>query len=203
MKYLPPVTILLWIAIVLSYIFVRDLFISPVVIFPTVLLLSIFLPVSFWVLQSNGKKLYSLIFIGIFFINNTILVYGFVKNYSTLNSLLEYTENKIDPDLAKLLVTGKSEKERRIISQVIFQKYGVGLPFLTHDNLFTLHTPTKTDKNIFLDNHEKSYLIVLKKQNLSNQLITTFFLLGIQISIFFILLIYLILYDRPPQPVIK
>ncbi len=203
MKYIPPVTVLLWISIALSYIFVRDILILPIIIFPTLILLSIFLPVSFWILQAKGKRLYSLIFIGIFCINSTILTYGFFSNYSTLNSLQGDTGNRIDPDLARLLVSGNSEKERSAVGHIIFQKYGVALPFMTHDDLFSLHAPTKADKDIFLDNNEKSYLIVLKRQNLSNQIITTFFLLALQVSIFLALLIYLILYDRPPQQVRK
>lgn len=203
MKYIPKITILLWLSIVISYIFVRDIFILPMIIFPTLILLSIFLAVSFWSLQAKGKRLYSLVFIGIFFINNAILAYGFFSNHSTLNSLLEYTGNRIDPDLAKLLVSGNSEKERSAVGHIIFQKYGVNLPFMTRDDLFSLHAPTKADKDIFLDNNAKSYLIVLKKQALSNQIITTFFLVGLQVTIFLALLIYLILYDTPPLQAIK
>lgn len=203
MKYVPLVTLLMWISIVMGYIFVRDIFILPMIIFPSLTLLSIFLPVSFWTLQAKGKRLYSLVFIGIFFFNNATLAYGFFSNHSTLNSLLEYTEKRIDPELAKLLVSGNSEKERSAVGQIIFQKYGVSLPFVTHDNSFALHAPTQADKGIFIDNHERSYLIVLKKQNLSNQIITIFFLLALQVTIFLILLIYLILNDRPSQPRIK
>ncbi|WP_458775554.1 hypothetical protein [Desulforhopalus sp. 52FAK] len=203
MKYLPSITVLLWISILIAYIFANGLFIQPMIIYPSLILLSIFLTVSFWTLQAEGKKLYSLVFIGIFCFNNTILAYAFVQNHSTLNSLLEHTGNKIDPDFAKLLVSGKSEKERSAVGHIVFQKYGVALPFMTHDGLFSLHTPTKADKRIFMRNNEKSYLLTLKKQNLSNQIITTFFLLSIQVMIFSFLLIYLILNDRPPQPVIK
>lgn len=203
MKYIPSITIFLWISIVLGFIFARDIFILPMVIFSTLTLLSIFLPVSFWTLQANGRRLYSLVFIGIFFFNNAILVYGFFNNHSALNSLLEYTEKKIDPEVAKLLSSGKTEKERSYVGQMIFQKYGVSLPFKTHDDSFGLHAPTKTDKDIFIKNHEKSYLVVLKKQNLSNQIVTTFFLLSLQVTIFLTLLIYLILNDRPPLPVIN
>ena len=197
MKYMPPVTVLLWISMVMSYVFVRDLFISPMILFPTLTLLSILLPVSFWTLQAKGKRLYALVFIGIFCINNTILVYGFINNYSTLNSLLEHAGSKIDPDLAKLLVSGNNEKERSAVGHIIFQKYGVALPFMTQENVFSRHTPTKADKHIFMGNNEKNYLMVLKKQSLSNQIITTFFLIGLQVTIFLVLLIYLILYDRP------
>lgn len=203
MKYIPTLTVLLWVSIVMGYIFFRDIFILPVIIFPTLILLSIFLPVSFWTLQAKGKRLYSIVFIGIFFFNNAILAYGYFSNYSTLNSLLEYTEKKIDPELAKQLVSGNSEKERSAVSRIIFQKHGVVLPFMTQDDLFALHAPNQADKDIYMANHEKSYLMVLKKQNLSHQIITTFFLLALQVTIFFILLIFLILYDRPPQQVIK
>jgi len=199
MKYIPAVTALLWVTIIVGYIFFRDIFILPSIMFPTVTLLSIVLPVSFWTLQAQEKRVFSLIFIGIFCINNAILTYGFVKNYSALNSLLDYTENRIDPDLAKLLISGNSEKERSAVSRIIFQKHGVALPFMTHDSLFSLHRPSRTDKDIFLDNHEKSYLTVLKKQNLSSQLITTFFLIALQVTIFLVLLTYLILFDRPLQ----
>jgi hypothetical protein len=199
MNYIPLVSLFLWISIVMGYIFVREIFILPVIIFPTLILLSIFLPVSFWTLQAKGKRFYSTVFVGIFFINNAVLAYGFFSNYATLNSLLEVTEKRIDPELAKLLVSGNSEKERSAVSRIIYQKHGVALPFMTQDDLFALHVPTQADKDIFIDNHEKSYLVVLKKQNLSNQIITTFFLLALQVTIFFTLLIFLILYDRSPQ----
>ncbi len=184
----------------MGYIFAKDIFILPIIKFPTLILLSIVLPVSFWTLQAQKQRIYAFAFIGIFIINNAILVYGLFSNYSTLESLLNSAEKKIDPELVKLLVLGESEKERSIVSRIIFQKHGVTLPFKTHDDLFALYAPTQADKDIFVDNHEKNYMHYLAKQNLSNQIVTTFFLLALQVTIFFILLIYLILYDSLPPP---
>jgi len=187
----------------MGYIFAKDIFILPIVKFPALILLSISLPVSFWTLQAKKKRLYAFAFIGIFFINNAILIYGLISNYSTLESLLNYTEKKIDPELAKLLVSGNSEKERSVVGRLIFQKHGIILPFKTHDELFALYTPTQADKDIFIDNHDRNYRIILAKQNLSNQIVTTFFLIALQVTIFFILLIYLILFDRPSQTAVR
>lgn len=203
MKYLPSITVLLWISIVMVYIYANDIFILPVIKFPSFILLSIFLPVSFWTLQTKNKPLHASVFIGIFIFNISILVFGLVTNYSTLESLLENTEKRIDPELAKLLVSGDTEKERRFVGRIIFQKHGVALPFKTNDDLYALFAPTKKDKDIFLDINEKNYLILLAKQNLSHQIVTTFFLLALHVVIFFILLIYLILYDRPPPPILQ
>ncbi len=201
MKYIPSVTALLWIVIVLGYIFARDIFLLPMIKFPALILLSILLPVCFWTLQAAGKRLYSFVFIGIFIFNNAILTYGLCSNYSNLSSFGQYSGKNIDPEFAKLLVAADSEKERRIAGRIIYQKNGVALPFLAHDNVFTLYSPTQEDKDLFMDNHEKNYLIYLAKQNLSNQIVTTFFLLALQVSIFFILLVYLVLYDKPAPPV--
>jgi hypothetical protein len=187
----------------MGYIFAKDIFILPMVKFPALILLSICLPVSFWTLQAKKKRLYACAFIGIFFINNAILVYGLISNYSTLESLLNYTEKKIDPELAKLLVSGNSEKERSVVGRLIFQKHGIILPFKTHDDLYVLYTPTQADKDLFIDNHDRNYRIILAQQNLSNQIVTTFFLITLQVTIFFILLIYLILFDRPSQTAVR
>ena len=187
----------------MGYIFAQDVFIRPMVKFPTLILLSICLPVSFWTLQAKKERLYAIAFIGIFILNNAILVYGLISNYSTLESLLNYTEKKIDPELAKLLVSGNSEKERSVVGRIIFQKHGIALPFKTQDDLFALYAPTQSDKDIFIDNHDRNYRITLAKQNLSNQIATTFFLIALQLTIFFILLIYLILFDRPFPPILQ
>ncbi|TKB27177.1 hypothetical protein FCL47_08345 [Desulfopila sp. IMCC35006] len=202
MKYIPFVTVLLWIVIVLGYIFARDIFLLPMIKFPALLLLSILLPVSFWTLQADGQRVYSFVFIGIFIFNIAILTYGLCSNYANLSSFEQYSGKKIDPEFARLLVAGNSEKERHIAGRIIYQKTGVALPFLTHDNMFTLYSPTQQDKDLFIDNHERNYLILLAKQNLSNQIVTTFFLLALQISIFFLLLVFLILYDKPTPPVL-
>jgi len=110
--------------------------------------------VSFWILQAKGKRPYSLIFIGIFRINSTISTYGFFSNYSTLYSLQGDTGNRIAHDLARLLVSG-NKKKMSAVSHIIIQKYGIALPFMTHDDLFSLHAPTKADKDILLDDNEK------------------------------------------------
>lgn len=197
MKNLPYLTILLWICTIGIYIFARDIALLPLVKFPLIIILSIFITVSFWILQKAGKRLFALLFIVFYFINIGSITYGITSNYNILLSLEDFQENCINPQMAALLIKGDDETERTIASRIIYEKHGVSLPFMTgKKDRFALHSPTKESRDRYIANHDKNYRISQYKRQVSQQTVPLFFLLILQLTIFNGLLIFLILYDR-------
>jgi hypothetical protein len=199
MKYLPITTILLWLSIVFGFLYAREFILQPIVKFPVFILLSIFLPVCFWILASNNRKIYSSVFIAIFTFNTAILAYTVLSSYSFFKSFDPYKETRIDPQVAELLITGESEEIRNVAGQVIFEKHGVSLPYKTETDHFILYAPTKTNKYKFQRNSAENARLSFLKYNTIYQIDSLLFLLILQVSIFIGLLCFLVLHDSPAR----
>ncbi len=203
MKYIPITTLLLWTSLIIGYLFAKGFVLQPIIQFPAVILLSIFLPVCFWDLVSRNRRGYAFIFLAIFICNTVLLSYVAFSTYSFLKSFDPYRATKIDPELAELLVSGKDEETRNATAQVIFEKYGISLPFLIADRNFEIYTPTQGNKHLFLKNSQKNARSFFVKYRTIYQIDSLLFLLAIHVSIFIGLLSFMILRERPSHVTLK
>ncbi len=196
MKYLPAITFGLWSILVIGYFFANEMILQPIVFFPIFIIFSIFIPISFWNLQAQNKKILPLLLIAIFFVNLSWMVYGLYNHISVLKMIDHDNEEKIDPQLASLLVIGESLEERETTSRIIYEKHGVALPFKAEGNIFNLYSPTKSDEVTFEKNQSLNFKKSFYKNNAIYQISSFFLLLAIHIGIFLALLVYLILFDK-------
>jgi len=203
MKFLPITTILLWLSIVFGFLYAREFILQPIVKFPVFILLAIFLPVCFWVLASNSRKIYASVFIAIFTFNTAILAYAVFSSYSFLKSFDPYEETRIDPQIAELLITGESEEVRNVAGQVIFEKHGVALPYMAKADHFILYAPTKANKYKFQRNSAENARLSFLKYNTIYQLDSLLFLLVLQVSIYIGLLCFLVIRDSTARLPLK
>ena len=197
MKYLPHITVGMWLLIITGYLLARDFILQPLVKFPLVLLITIFLTVSFWILYRAGSKGFSLLFIGIFLFNVWMPLYASIENNEWLKSIDQDTAKAIPSELAELLCLGDTAEERAMTAQIIFTKYGVSLPYKAEDNSFMAYTPTKADKDQYFVANEQRVQAGMAISNLKGQIEASNFLVGLQLALFLTLLNFLLLYDRP------
>jgi len=195
MKYLPVTAIVLWIFTVSGYVYARGFILLPLVKFPVFILLSIFLPVCFWTLVLNGRKIYAFVFIAIFTFNTAVLTFTAFRSYSFLNSLDPYKETRIDPQIAELLITGESTEVRNVAARIIFEKHGVSLPYTAENEQFILFSPTTANKYKYQKNSAESSRLSFLRYNMIYQIDSLLFLLLIHVSIFIGLLCFLLLYE--------
>ncbi len=196
MKYLPHCTFLIWLLVVLGYLQVPELILQPLVKFPLIILLSVFLTVSFWFLQKAGKKFFSLIFLAIFLFNIGVPMYASNRNRAILDTLSQDAGKGIEPPVAELLVHGDNAEEREMAARFIYQRYGISLPYKTADDSLAIYSPDKTEKDNFLVTHENTLQAESAIRNLTYQIEAINFLVVLQLLIFIVLLLFLILYDR-------
>ncbi len=196
MKYIPLLTIFLWCLVVALYFNLQEIFLQPAIKFPLLIVLTIFITVSFWNLQKQGRRLFSLIFIAIFLFNTGILAFGLVYNHNLLSSLKTTTSaTALDPNMARLLITGDNEEERQTAARVIFERHGIALSYKSTDNNYKLYVPTKINRDTFIDNQDLFVRQNQFKNNLAHQTIPLFFLFILQVTIFLGMLIFLIFSD--------
>jgi hypothetical protein len=196
LKYLPHCTCIIWLLVLLGYQQVPELILQPLVKFPLVILLSVFLTVSFWLLQKAGKKSFSLIFIAIFLFNIGVPMYAANRNYAILDTLNRDAGKGIDPPLAELLVHGDDVQEREMAARLIYQRHGIALPYRTADDSLAIYSPDKTEKDNFIAAHEHTLRTENAISNLTYQIEAINFLVVLQLLIYSVLLLFLILYDR-------
>jgi hypothetical protein len=196
LKYLPHCTCIIWLLVLLGYQQVPELILQPLVKFPLVILLSVFLTVSFWLLQKAGKKSFSLIFIAIFLFNIGVPMYAANRNYAILDTLNRDAGKGIDPPLAELLVHGDDVQEREMAARLIYQRHGIALPYRTADDSLAIYSPDRTEKDNFIAAHEHTLRTENAISNLTYQIEAINFLVVLQLLIYSVLLLFLILYDR-------
>jgi hypothetical protein len=187
----------MWLMLVVGYLQLRDFILQPVVKFPVVILLSVFLTVSFWILQKAGKRCLSLLFLGIFLFNLWMPLYASISNNAFIKTLDRDVEKGIAPELAELLSSGDTVQEREMAAKIIYTRHGISLPYKTADDSFTVYPPNKTDRDQYIIAHEQRVQADMAMRNLDQQVEASNFLVGLQLALFFMLLIFLLLYDRP------
>ena len=197
MKFLPVITVFLWIGLLAGVLFTADFFLQAGVKYPAIMLLTIILTVSFWELQMRGKKLYALIMAGIMFVNLAGLTYGLSQAYSANDTLSNYHGGEVTPTLVRLLNSIDSINERTLTDKMLYGRQGVPLPFLLVE---PAATGLQEDQ---IQNQNISHIInrwgqiVSAKRELSYHVTDVFLMLLMSVIIFLTLIIYLILYDKP------
>jgi len=198
MRYLPVVTVLVWMAMVLGYLFSPGFLLLPQVKFPLLILLGILVPVCFWTLQKTGRRGWSLLFLAIFICNIGVPAYGLWRNSTLKASLAEYAPAGIDPQMARLLVAGDTGEERRMAAQILYEKFGVQLPFKGEQEEYSLFNPDKTNRDKYVLNHDRSYRARTMIDNLAYQQTSILVVILLQLVLFLGLLVFLVIYDQAP-----
>jgi hypothetical protein len=196
MKKAPGVTGLVWMIFLLGYCFFPELVKQDTIQFPLALLLSVFLPVSFWQVANREKKKYlSLFFIGIFLVNISFLLVIIRGSLVMQQQISEEVNRGIEQELAGYLVTAVSGNKRRIAARLIYQRHGVALPFKNESDSYTLYVPSEADKKRFQKNFFARNDLKLKSGGFAASFSTAALLLMIHAGLFVGLLVFLILYD--------
>ncbi|MCI5122769.1 MAG: hypothetical protein D3908_16590, partial [Candidatus Electrothrix sp. AUS4] len=137
----------------LGYSFFPEVIKQDAVQLPLTLLLSVLLPVSFWLVAKGKKNRYlALLFVGIFLIDTSFLFVVMRGSFSTQQQIMEELKTGIRPDLAEYLMTAVSAHKRQIAARLIYQRHGVALAFKNEVGGYTLYEPAQEDKEKFQKN---------------------------------------------------
>lgn len=184
MKYLPVATIFLWLIALAGYLYAQDYFLQPQIKFPLFILLATFLPICFWWLAQQKKRFQALVFLLLFSMNTIFLILSALQNYSLLSTFEPHNELLIDPQLAELVVVGEDEEIREFTGRLLYENYGITLPFKREDGTFSLFTPTNENQKIYMEKSTDKAGLKLVKPRLKYQTDAVLFLLAIQLLLF-------------------
>ena len=197
MKKFPQITVLIWIAILVAYWFFPELVKQDATQFPLALLLSIFLPVSFWQVANRKKRKYlALFFVGMFIVNICFLLGIIRSSFVMQQQILDELNTGIQQEMAEYLVTAVTGNKRRIAAQLIYQRHGVALPFKNELDSYMLYVPSDFDKKRFQGNFFALNDIRIKQGGVAASFFTAVLLLMTHVGLFIALLIFLVLYDK-------
>ncbi|MCW5214253.1 hypothetical protein VU13_02905 [Desulfobulbus sp. US5] len=188
---------LVWVFLLLGYCFFPELVKQDSIQFPLALLLSVFLPVSFWqVANQEKRKYFALLFVGIFIINISFLLVVIRGSFAMQQQITKEVNRGIQQELAGYLVTAVSGNKRRIAARLIYQRHGVALPFKNDSGSYTLYVPSEADKETFQKNFFARNDLKLQNGGFSASFATAALLLMIHAGLFITLLVFLVLYDK-------
>ncbi|MGB5685301.1 MAG: hypothetical protein WBM35_05790 [Candidatus Electrothrix sp.] len=197
MKKIPSITGIIWLTFLLGYGFFPQLVKQDAIQFPLALLLSVFLPVSFWQVANREKRKYfALLFIGMFLANISFLLVIIRGSLVMQQQISEEVNRGIQQELAEYVVTAVSGHKRKIAAQLIYQRHGVALPFKNESDVYTLYVPSETDKKTFQKNFFVRNDLKLQSGGFAASFSTAVLLLTIHAGLFVALLVFLILYDK-------
>jgi len=202
LKKIPLLTILFWLLIVFTYKFFPRIVLNEFVQYPLVLLLSIFLPVSFWLKIQDGKRYQSLIFIGIFIFNCTLLVFALERNYTAQMILEKNSGAGIYPELAEMLTNAEPLEKRQLAARFIYQRHAIAMPYKVTDTSYTLYTPSQSDHDRYKANFTRSAHSDVVRMNATQQLRMAFLYMILHAGIFLALIVFLLVYEHG-RPVAK
>ena len=196
MKKIPFVTSIFWLLIILGYKFFPQIVLKETLQYPLVVLLSILLPVSFWLKIQDGKKYQSLIFIGIFFINSLFLLFAIERNYTAQRMMEQTSGQGIYPELAEMLTHAETPGKRQLAARLIYQQHAVALPYRSTDTTYILYAPSKSDQDRYRTNFAQKAHAARVKMNATQQMLTAFLYLLLHAGIFLTLIVFLIVYEQ-------
>lgn len=197
MLHIPLITLVLWLFLVAGFWLFPGILLKEYVEYPLIIVLSVLLPVSFWLTQQETRTRYrALLFAGIFLFDIGISILGLAHNYAVLASTGSDPELKILPEMTELLTTEKDPGRRRIVAQIFYRKYGVSVPYRLEANGYALYLPDQKDKERYRANSALAAGRDVARMNLSTQIMTLFFLLTAHAGIFFLVIVFLLLYER-------
>ncbi len=196
MKNLPTITVLLWVASLLGYRFLPEIFRQDLPQFILVIIFSILLPVSFWQAANSEKGKYlALLIVAIFIINTVILSLAVQSTYTAQQALADGLNRGIQPNFAEYLKTAADGK-RKVAARIIYQKHGVALPYRNDTESYTLFVPSESDRKKYQENFFAESDLKIRNIELTASMITAVLLLLIHLGLFITLLVFLVLYDR-------
>ncbi len=196
LKKIPLVTICFWLLIISGYKFYPHAFLQEALQYPLIILLSILLPVSFWLKVQDGKKYQSLIFIAIFLVNCTFLFLALERNFSAQEMLGKNWSKGIYPELAEMLTKAEPLGKRRLAARLIYQRHAVAMPYKSTDTSYILYSPDKTDQDLYRTNFSQNAHVEVAWMNAKEQMLTAFLYLLLHAGLFLALIIFLIVYEQ-------
>ncbi len=197
MRFIPLITLGLWLTLVGGYVVARPLLLSPYILLPLFLLLSVLLPICFWTLQFEKRRVYSLLFAGIFIFNCLFLGGRLVEAVMQVSGLEPYRNLVIHPEQAEKVYSAEKEQTRINISRYIYENSGVVMAYSRQSGELALYQPTDLDKSVLAENYDRHRTLVYGKKLLIYNLWGVVLLLGLHLLIFTGVLIYLILLEGP------
>lgn len=196
LKKIPAITVILWLVMLFGFKLYPGFFLQGFIQYPLVVLLSILLPVSFWLRIQSGKKLYALLFVGIFFMDVTALTFALEKNFSAQRFLEKNAGKGIVPEIAEFLSSAENLEKSRLAARLIYQRHAVSMPFRSAEKGFALYEPSQQDRETYRTNFARNTEIVVAGMNAMEQMLTTFFLLILHGGLFLLLLVFLLFYEK-------
>ncbi|MCI5115201.1 MAG: hypothetical protein D3912_10340 [Candidatus Electrothrix sp. AX1] len=197
MTKIPGITLLIWGTLLFGHWFFPELFKQDAIQFPLALLFSIFLPISFWqVAKSKKRKYLALIFVGIFVVNISFLAVVMRSSLGMQQQVAERIHRGIDQNIAEYLVHGADSNKRRVAARLIYQHYGVALPFKNSSASYSLYVPSQVDKKKFQENFFANNDRIMQQSKFAASFSTALVLLLLHVGLFIALLVFLVLYDE-------
>lgn len=171
-------------------------FLKEIVQYPLVILLSVLLPVSFWLKVQAGKKSFALLFFGIFLINASLLIFALEQNYSSKRILDSNADKGIAPEIAEILSRDENIQKRELAARYIYQHHAVPMAYKSTADNFVLYAPSEVDKERYRANFARNAEIGTARMNSIEQLLTTFFLLILHTGLFLCLILFLVIFEQ-------
>ena len=199
MKKLPSLTAILWLLCVGTYIVAPRLVLNEFLQYPLIILLSILLPVSFWLKIQTGRKVQSLVFVALFSIDIVMLLFALQRNHATQQLLARANGAGILPQIAESLSTGATVEKRELAARIIYQEQAVAMPYLTADTSYVLYAPSPSDQERYRDNFAKNSRTQMVRMSAAEQMLNAFFVLVLHSAIFLAVLVFLLIYEQPPS----
>lgn len=197
MRFLPMLTIGLWLVMLVGFVYARSLLLSPYVLFPLFTVLSIFLPIAFWMLQFARRRAFSLCFVAIFAVNCLFLGYFVLDLGLKVNAIEPFQALVINPEQAEQVFSGEREKTRMNMSRYLYENSGVVTAYRKENGELEIYAPTDLDKSVLYENYAGHYRLLETKNLLTYYMQGVFLLLAIHVVIFVGLLVYLIFVEGP------
>jgi hypothetical protein len=197
MKYLPYFTLLIWITTISAYFFARGILFNPYILFPLFIILSIVLPVCFWNLQLEKRRLFSFAFVMIFAFNCSWLTYNIAVLFMDVSTIESSEYLILDKELSNRRFSVESPKERENISRYIYEKSGIISAFKNERGDLEIFSPSKIDESV-MNQNSAIYSDSLASKGFRIYYIQGFsVVLFIHLSMFIGILVFLILFEGP------
>lgn len=197
MKYLPHISLSIWFATISAYFFAREILFNPYVLFPVVTILSIFIPVCFWNLQLERRRIFSIAFVIAFVFNCSWLTYNLVDLSIKVSSMEPADMLVLDMKLSNKRFSVESPKERENISRYIYEKSGIVSAFKNEAGDLELFSPSKIDESTMYQNLSSFSNSLTSKGFLIYYIQGLFLVLAIHLSTFVGVLVFLIIFEGP------
>jgi hypothetical protein len=101
----------------------------------------------------------------------------------------------IEQELAEYMINATLISHRRGAARLIYQQYGVVLPYKDESGSYSVYVPSKADKKKFQENFFAKNELKIQRSGFAASFFTAVALLVIHIGLFVGLLVFLVLYD--------